>query len=260
MPLDIEALGAELATVVAAQLIPLQKEIADLRAELAAVKREKAIVPELPDVQGLIDKGIAEAVAAIPVPKDGKDCDMDAVNLKLVELVKAIPAPKDGADGKDGEKGLDGKDGDKGMDGTGLAGAMLDRDGCLIVTLTNGEVKNLGVVVGKDGENGKDGLSFENFTGEYLPETNEISIKATCAGRTQEIRYPAGGIRPAGYWRDGTQAKAGEAWVHDGSTFYAKKDTLAKPEAKSDDWIMGARKGRDFDPNTPAPKGTIKLV
>lgn len=226
---DPEKFGRAVGEQIKAAVSPLQKQITALQDENAALKKQLA---DLPDIQAIVDERMSVAVAAIPTPTNGKDCDMDAVMVSLQELVKAIPAPKDG---------------------TGMAGAILDRDGCLQITLTNGEVKNLGVVVGKDG------LSFESFTSEYIPETNEISLKGTCAGRTQEIRYPAGGIRPAGYWRDGTKAKAGEAWVHDGQTYYAKQDTTAKPETKSDDWILDARRGRDFDPTVTIPKGTIKV-
>lgn len=128
------------------------------------------------------------------------------------------------------------------VDGVGLAGAMIDRDGALVVTLTNGEIKTLGPVVGKDG---KDGVSLDSFEMSYMPEAHEVSLKAVCGQRTQETRYPAGGIRPAGYWREGTKAKAGEAWVHDGSTWYAIKDCASTPSTKDDNWIIGARKGRD---------------
>lgn len=253
---DPEKFGRAMGEQIKLAIAPLQKDIIALRDENLALKKQ---LSELPDIQAIIEERMSAAVAAIPAPTNGKDCDMDAVMLAVKELVAAIPAPqdgKDGRDGKDGEKGIDGKDGEKGADGTGMAGAILDRDGCLQITLTNGEVKNLGVVVGKDG---KDGLSLESFTMELLEETHEICVKASCAGRTQELRYPAGGIRAAGYWREGTKAKAGEAWVHDGSTWYAKTDTQAKPATSSEDWLLGARKGRDVDPNLPPPAGTIKV-
>jgi len=138
-----------------------------------------------------------------------------------------------------GEKGADGKD------GLGLAGAFIDRDGSLVLTLTNGEAKNLGPVVGKDGTNGQDGLSLDAFDLEYIAESHEIALKAVCNGRTKELRYPAGGIRPAGYWREGTKAVPGEAWVHGGSLWIAMKGTEAKPATNSDAWIIAARAGRD---------------
>ncbi|CAN7677803.1 hypothetical protein LJR039_005414 [Pseudorhodoferax sp. LjRoot39] len=202
-----------------------------------------------------VAQSIAEGTSALDAvmkgirqPEDGKSVTLadvqpvldsavqsirDEARKGLDEAVKAIPVP---APGKDGENG---------KDGVGLAGAMIDRAGELLVTLTNGTVKSLGPVVGKDGKDGTDGISLDAFEMEYLEESHEVRIKAACAGRTKEVRFPAGGIRPAGYWRDGGTAKACEAWVHNGSTWYAKRDTTAKPDTGSDDWIVGARKGRD---------------
>lgn len=180
----------------------------------------------------------------------------------LEAQVKAIPAGPAGKDGADGAPGIAGKDGApgadgaKGSDGLGLAGAMIDREGALQITLTNGEVKNLGGVVGKDGQNGADGLSFESFELEYLPESHEVAVKATVAGRTKTLQYPAGGIRPAGYWREGTKALAGEAWVHDGSLWIATKANTGKPETQSENWIIAARKGRDGERGNKGADGT----
>jgi hypothetical protein len=195
--------------------------------------------------------------------------DGTSVTVKDIEgLVKdevrnwteGLPIPKDGKDGKDG---VPGQRGEKGADGIGLAGAMIDRDGNLMATLSNGEVKNLGPVVGKNGTDGKDGIGFDSFDMEYIPEAHEISIKATAAGRVKEVRFSAGGIRPAGYWREGTKAKAGEAWTHDGSLWIATKDTSTKPETTGSDWVIGARKGRDGERGQKgidgAPPAPIKL-
>lgn len=183
---------------------------------------------------------------------------------ELEAALAAIPAGRDGKDGKDGES-IKGDAGEKGADGIGLAGAMIDRDGNLQITMTNGEVKNLGPVVGKDGSNGtdgKDGLSLESFEMEYLGESHEIAIKAACQGRVKEIRYSAGGIRPAGYWREGTKAKAGEAWVHGGSLWIAMKDCASKPATNDEGWIIAARAGRDGERGAsgkPVDTSPIKL-
>lgn len=270
----------------------IRKAVAPLLAEIIELKTQLAQRPEFSD---LIAQEVAKAAASIPVPADGKDCDMEAVQemvaqavkalpqpkdgkdgqdghsvsvsdvIKEVEpmlesaikslrqdaacqldaAIKALPVPKDGAPGKDGEPGLRGEPGKDGADGLGLAGAMIDRAGELLVTLTNGTVKSLGAVVGKDGKDGTDGISLDAFEMEYLEETHEVRIKAACGGRTREVRYPAGGLRPQGYWREGTKAKACEAWVHDGSLWIAAKDTEGKPQANGDDWVIAARKGRD---------------
>lgn len=186
--------------------------------------------------------------------------------IKELEARQAIPGPE-GKPGQDGKDGAPGKDGEsiKGGDGLGLAGAMIDREGSLLITMTNGEVKNLGPVVGKDGAHGKDGadgLSFESFDMEYLPESHEVCVKASVQGRVKEIRYSAGGIRPAGYWRDGTKAKTGEAWVHDGSLWIAVKDCQSKPATNDEGWIIAARRGRDGERGRdakPVDNAPIKL-
>ena len=271
---------------------PLNAEIASLKTQLAERPKDGRDGKDC-DMQA-VKQMIDEAVKAIPPAaagrdglngKDGADGNdgasitvadvMPILSEAIVKMtadskavvdaaVKSIPAPINGKDGENGKDGPKGEPGEKGADGLGLAGAMIDRDGSLLVTLTNGEVKSLGPVVGKngvDGTNGQDGIGFDSFDIEYLPDTHEVSVKATALGRTKEARYPAGGIRPAGYWREGTKAKAGEAWVHDGSTWFATKDTNTKPSTNAEGWIIAARKGRDGETTikTIGPVEPIKL-
>lgn len=184
--------------------------------------------------------GLAIKEATVPLLKQIED-----LQRKLSHLEGMIVVGVNGERGPEGMTGAPGERGEKGADGLGLAGAMIDRDGGLLITLTNGEVKNLGPVVGRNGTDGKDGLSLDGFDLEYLPESHEINVKAVCNGRSKELRYPAGGIRPAGYWREGTKAVAGEAWVNGGSLWICMKGTEAKPATNSDAWIIAARAGKD---------------
>src|SRR5690625_4275407 len=91
---------------------------------------------------------------------DGKGADAQEVADLLAEdierliaehvekAVKALPAPRDGV---------------------GLAGAVIDRDGNLVITTTEGIPHNLGQVVGKDGDkgdagqDGADALGFDDM-------------------------------------------------------------------------------------------------
>lgn len=195
---------------------PVIKEVT-MRLELDAANVRKTI----DDALAAVD----ERMKDIRQPEDGKSVTVDDVapliKTEVEKAVALIPVPKDGA---------------------GVAGAVIDRDGNLNLTLTNGEVKNLGRVEGKDGV---DGISLDAFEMEYLPETHEVAIKAVCAGRAKELRYPAGGIRPAGYWRDGSKAKAGDVWTRNGSMWIAKRDTSASPEPKSEDWYLAVQRGKD---------------
>jgi hypothetical protein len=176
------------------------------------------------------------------------------VALEVAAAVEALPIQygKDGRDGKDGERGPQGERGEKGdtgADGIGQAGAMIDREGCLIITTTKGEAVKLGCVVGrdgKDGANGMDGLSVESLEREYLPESHEIVERWTAVGRMKEMRYPAGGVHDGGYWSEGKRAIAGRAYTCDGHLWIAVRDNASKPclENKAD-WRLAVRRGRD---------------
>lgn len=286
MQFDPEKFGQAMGDAIKNAVAPLQKKIAELEAQLAALPvaqngKDGADGKDcdMAAVKAMVEEAVKRI--EIPVPANGRD-GKDGANGKSVTLadvrplideavktirdeslqvvdvaVKAIPVPKDGRDGRDGKDGVDGKDGrdgkdgergEKGADGIGMAGAMLDRDGELLITLTNGEVKKLGVVAGKDGRDGKDGadgLSFESFEMDYLEETHEVRLKAAAGGRVKEIRFPAGGITLGGYWRDGSKAKALQVFSHDGNAYIAKCATSTKPSPTSDDWVLMARRGRD---------------
>lgn len=246
---DPEKFGQAMAAAIEAKMQPLMARIADLEKQLR----------ERPDTAYVEDR-IKTSIAALPVPINGADCDMDEVRAMVADAVKSIPAPKDGDDGKSvtvddvaplirAEVERAAKALPVPKDGLGVAGAMIDRDGALQITLSNGEVKNLGRVVGKDGEakSGDDGVSFESFDMRYIEETSELEVKATAGKTTKEVRFHIGGMRGKGYWRDGVTAKANEAWSYGGQLWIAVKETKAEPRAGTDDWFLAARKGRDAE-------------
>lgn len=248
---DAEKFGQAMAEAILAATAPLKAEISELKKAIAD-KAELAAV----------NQAVKVAIDALPLPTNGKDCDMQQVQAWIAEAVKAIPAPKNGDDGRSitiedvaplirAEVERVGKELPIPKDGVGVAGAMIDREGCLLLTLSNGEVKSLGTVEGKDGidgkkgDDGKDGLSFETFDMRYIDETSELEVRASCAGITKEVRFHVGGMRGKGYWREGVTAKANEAWSYGGQLWIAVKETKAEPKAGTDDWFLGARKGRD---------------
>lgn len=168
-----------------------------------------------------------------------------AVQLRVKEEVASLPAPKDPDPIPDERiagqvaEYLKGNPPAAGADGVGLAGAMIDKGGELIVTTTKGETIRLGRVVGRDG------LSVEGLVRQYDATTHEI-VETWKSGEVEKtLRYPAGGIRPAGYWKERTLAKSGEAWTHEGTLWIALRDTSDRPNLDSKDWVIGARKGRD---------------
>lgn len=87
---------------------------------------------------------VSEAVAALPQPDKGDPGEVDMAEVAgLVETavksaVEALPVPKDGEPGKDGP---------------GFADALIDDEGALVLTRTDGTTKTLPRVKGQDGQN-----------------------------------------------------------------------------------------------------------
>lgn len=176
---------------------------------------------------------VADAVMTI-MASDRLDTLADLAAAKAVADHMAEHPVRDGCDGKDG---------------AGVASALIDRDGVLVLTMTDGSMKSLGVVVGRDGSSGadgRDGLSMAEVTRTYDASAHEVVERWSVDGMEKELRYPAGGIRPGGFWREGMKSVALQAVTHDGALWIAKRDTAAKPCLEnSDDWQLAARKGRD---------------
>jgi hypothetical protein len=166
--------------------------------------------------------------------------------------VAAIPPGKPGADGKDGKDGQPGEPGrDAVLDPEDLQRAVESAHERMVAKYAlDFEIrasKTLQDVVDRIPmpRDGVDGQGVDGFEREYDSNTHEIVERWTTAGVVKSIRYPAGGIRAGGYWREGTKAVACEAWTHEGALWIAKRNTTTKPSVKSEDWYIAARKGRD---------------
>src|SRR5690606_20383513 len=114
---------------------------------------------ELNDIADVVADAVREATAPLlaridalekrelVLPEKGDPgVDMAEVEKRIETAVKsavdALPAPKDG---------------EPGNDGVGLADALKDAEGNLVLVMTDGRTKCLGKIDGNDGEPGKDG-------------------------------------------------------------------------------------------------------
>lgn len=276
----------------------ISKAIEPLFARLEAL--EARSIPEASDIlktllggeelATLVNLEVTEAVAAIPVPENGKDADpvnvaevvasladlpelKSLVDTKAQESVASYFQKNPVQHGRDAEPVSDERvmfhvehylrehppeKGDPGKDGIGLAGAMIDREGNLIVTLANGEAKSLGPVVGKDGQNGKDGVGFESLEVSFDGEAIVHEYKS--ADRVFTQRFPIQIMKHIGFWRDGMEAKSGNTATDNGSLWLCVKDTTERPAYNSDAWTLAARKGRDgLDKTDAKPVEPVKL-
>lgn len=204
----------------------------------------------LDDVLGeMLDEALTLHFAANPV-KDGRD-------------------GVDGKDGSPGRDGLDGKDGADGRDGVGLASAIIDRDGNLVVTMTDGSTKALGLVVGKDGRDGergapgKDGLGWDDLEEELADDGRTIIRRYRRGDEVKEFRHALAVVLDRGVYRDGATYARGDAVSFGGSLWIAQADDVTEKPGPGPGWRLAVKKGRDGrdgkDGGPPAPPAPIKL-
>ena len=190
-----------------------------------------------------------------------------------------------GKDGVDGANGKDGADGLHGKDGAGVVDAMLDRTGQLVLTLSNGQTKTVGLVVGKDGANGQDGqpgrdvdplLVKEFLTGELakwprpkdgqdgrdgtdgfgfedlslvFDEMKGWAVRFSRQDLTKDFPVPI--PFDAGVWRPGRQYPAGAGVTVKGAWWIAQQTTSVRPgdeNLASRSWRLAVRGGKDGKP------------
>lgn len=174
-----------------------------------------------------------------PPGRDGKDG---------AEGRKGDPGER-GADGARGEKGDPGKDG---IDGAGLADALIDKDGNLVLTMTDGRMKALGHVVGASGMNGapgrdgiagKDGADGLGFDDLETIETDEgCFLRFRRGDVVKDFRLPV--VIDRGVYQLGRVYRKGDGVSFAGSFWIAQDETTEKPgEGKG--WRLAVKKGRD---------------
>jgi hypothetical protein len=244
---------------------------------------------------------VLKAVAALPTPangidgKDGRSVELADVETLVLKAVAALPPPTNGMDGKDGtsvlledviddfhplivaeiQKRVDAIP--KPKDAVGLLGAVIDRDGHLLVTLSDGTTKDLGVVVGadadrdlmlrqieaevakfpkpKDGKDGADGFGFDDVG---LPFKDGRPVLTFIKGdRVKE--FPLHTPIYRGVWKEGDSYELGDCVTFANQTWIAQMPTTAKPEETIGltprAWILAVRRGRDGKPGLPGAKG-----
>jgi len=176
------------------------------------------------DVEPIIAGAVASAVAAIPTPADGKSvtiADVEPIIASAVErAVAALPVAKDGV---------------------GLAGAMIDRTGALVVTLSDGKMCPLGRVDGKDGD---PGLGFDDMSIEQTGE-RQATLKFVRGEQVKTFDLTVPAVIDRGVFKEGQAYTLGDAVTFGGSLWIAQKDTGEKPDGPDTGWRLAVKKGRD---------------
>jgi collagen triple helix repeat protein len=216
---------------------------------------QKAIAPEgrvMNDLQAAFDAGF-EAV------KKYLDAELGVLAAKVAALtaIEPVPGPPgpageagpqgergaDGAQGPQGEKGETGPEGargeagERGREGAGIVAAAINREGELMLTLSDGGVLMPGRV------DGRDGLSIEDLSVEYDGERTMTLVFSRGEVRKDfPIQFPA--IIYRGIFEPGRDYAQGDSVTLGGSLFIAQAPTSAKPGA-SDQWRLAVKRGAD---------------
>lgn len=235
---------------------------------------------------------------------------MDDVAKKTIEQIAVLPQPESGLAGKDG---IDGKsvtvedvlpellskmtpiiesqvekaaaqihvaNGRDGTDGVGIKDGFIQRDGNLILTLSDGTTKDFGPIVGRDGVDGKngdqghpglngkdgvdgvdgspgidgkdgvaglngkdgiDGIGWDEMNVEY--RENGLYLIWTKGDVVKEARVP--GFMDRGIWEEKTY-DLGDAVTWGGCLWIAQRDLPeGVPDSGNNHWRLAVKKGRD---------------
>jgi hypothetical protein len=248
-----------------------------------------------------LDAVVKIAVGLIPVPKDGapgeqgapgRDADTTAIEASLAECVAiksqmtallagyqdlltstvtsevakavaALPVAKDGRDGVNGK------------DGVGLAGTVIDQDGNLVVTLSNGTIERLGRVEGKDGapgapgergidgmhgKDGRDGVGWQDMD-ETVEDEGRVTVRRYLhdGSVVKEFRHTTAHLIYRGVYAPGRTYQRGDTATWGGSLWHCNETTTAKPgETKA--WTLMAKKGGDGKAGPIGPRGDQGLM
>jgi len=206
---------------------------------LGLVVGRDATQPEPIDVEAmkaqlgmLVDEAVPKAVSALPPADPGAPGEVDMAQVAaLVEdsvgkAVAALPAPE------------------RGPSGIGMSDALIDRDGSLVLTMTDGSTKNLGVVIGRDGEDGET-FTLDDF--DIVPLDDERTFKFCftrgAVAHSFEFAFPV--VLDRGVYSTGKQYQHGDAVTWAGSLWIAQRSTDSKPDSPDSGWRLAVKRGRD---------------
>jgi integrin beta 3 len=255
----------------------MASELAVLKAHPVAVTKDGSIDREA--ITGLVRASVADVVAdalkAIPTPKDGKDG------------AKGLDG-KNGADGKDGSHGLPGAKGETGPKGdkgdkgdpgqAGEAGSVgpqgiKGEKGDPGSAGAKGEIGQIGPMGpmgrdgrdgpkgekgldGADGKNGLDGYGFDDFEFEHDGDRG-FALVFSKGDRVKRFPFSPPLVIDRGVYRHGETYERGDAVTYAGSIWIAQETTNSKPETREGgtSWRLAVKRGRDGKDGAPGAPG-----
>jgi hypothetical protein len=198
-------------------------------------------------VEVMVAERVAKAFSAVVLPKDGTSVTVDdvapLVAAEVTKAIEALPKPKDGIS---------------------VVNAIVNHEGRLVQTFSDGATKDAGPVVGRDGrdadpavisrmvveevakiprpKDGRDGTLEQVKVVQQDDRTWVLCFKdgTPLEGDPFRFDYP----RDQGVWREGTAYVKGDGVTFGGSFFIAQRTDPGKPEV-GDGWRLAVKRGRD---------------
>lgn len=128
-------------------------------------------------------------------------------------------------------------------DQRGTSDAVIDRDGNLVLTFSDGRTKTLGCIVGKDGDNGA-AFTLDDF--DIVQGDDDRTFKFCFTHGSEmhsfEFAFPVAIYR--GVWTE-KEWQRGDMVTWAGSVWHADKATSAKPDTADSGWRLAVKRGRD---------------
>lgn len=222
-------------------------------------------VPGEPGLNGkdadpaLIAKAIAEAVAVIPRPQDGKSITVEDVRPLIEEQIAkaaaALPAPKDGRDGVDGK-----------------SFTIDDVRSFLEIETARWEVNFERraadllqraidrMPAAKDGKDGRDAFDLDDVDLSQSEDGRTITLSFRRGDQVKEKSFTLDVPLDRGVFRpDATYAK-GDGVTWGGSFFISQKAAPIGKPGESDDWRLAVKRGQNGKDATPGEPKKIEPV
>lgn len=210
-------------------------------AKFSELPQPAEVKPE--DFRVVIADEVSRAVGDLPKPQDGKSVTVDDVapliEQAVAKSVAALPTP---------------------ADGVGLAGAVQDHQGHLVLTLTSGATVDVGMIAGKDVDmdaigsqikahfdalprpkDGVDGFGFDDL--DLIEDEKGVVLRF---GQGEVVKdFPLPVVFDRGVFKEDDDYRKGNGVTWGGSYWIAQKDDPGKPDTPDSGWRLAVKKGQN---------------
>lgn len=134
-----------------------------------------------------------------------------------------------------------------------VTSAIIDREGSLVLAMSDGSTKSLGRVEGKDGKPGKDGFDLKHFDATLMEDGRTVLLSFEQEGQSFKVELGIPAMIYRGVFKDGQSYQKGDTVTWGGSLWHCDADeTSEKPDSAEKHWTLAAKRGRD------GKDGTVK--